>query len=254
MALFLQNYNKKHNIMPYRRLPNTDSARIRAMKAAYEKGNELHPFKLAYNQDIYAKIKIFLPQFEKAVLEQKEAYKQQAEKNKIYLNLMGKAQMYLSHFIQVMNFAILRGEQNKSIRKYYGINISENKVTSLNTESEIIKKGKLIIEGEQKRTQEGNTPFTNPNISLVKIHYEKFLDAYYYQKQLKENSSRMQLKVASLRVNADRLIKEVWNQVEKHYENYSSIEKRKQAANYGLVYIYRKNEKKENSNIFQMTA
>ena len=49
--------------MPYRRLPNTDSARIRAMKSALEKGSTLHPFKLAYNQDVYVKIKTFLPKF-----------------------------------------------------------------------------------------------------------------------------------------------------------------------------------------------
>ncbi len=240
--------------MPYRRLPNTDSARIRAMKAAYKQGKDLHPFKLAYKQDVYVKLKSFLPQFESAVIAQKEAYAIQAKKNKIYLQLMNKAQVYLSHFIQVLNFAILRGEYNKNIRKYYGISINNKKVTSLNTEAEIIEKGKQIIEGEQIRTQEGNSPITNPNVSLVKIHYEKFLDAYYYQSQLKENSNRMQLKVASLRVSADRLIKEIWNHVEKHYDNYNPNDKRKQAQMYGVVYIYRKNEKQQKSNSFKMIA
>ena len=167
---------------------------------------------------------------------------------------MNKAQMYLSHFIQILNFAILRGEHQKNIRKYFGINVNDNKLPSLNTEEEIINKGKQIIEGEHKRTQEGNPPLTNPNISLVKIHYEKFLDAYHYQKQLKESSSRAQLKVASLRGKADDFILDVWNQVEKSYKNYQPTEKRKQASSYGLVYIYRKNEKEQNDNTFQMTA
>jgi hypothetical protein len=35
--------------MPYRRLPNTDSARLRAMKIALEKGKELPPYKMAYS-------------------------------------------------------------------------------------------------------------------------------------------------------------------------------------------------------------
>ena len=240
--------------MPYRRLPNTDSARMRAMKAAVEKGNKLHPFKLAYNQDIYVKIKTFLPNFEKAVLNQRQALLVQAKKNKNYLKFMSKAQMYLSHFIQVLNFAILREEQPKNIRKYFGINENNNRVSSLNTEDEVITKGKQIIEGEQKRTQEGNSPLLNPNISLVKIHYEKFLDAYYYQKQLKENSHRAQLKVASLRMQADELILEVWNQVEKHYKNYNSNEKRELSSTYGVIYIYRKDEKKQKKNTLQMTA
>jgi len=38
--------------MPYRRLPNTDTARIRAMKTALELGKELPPHKLAYSSNI----------------------------------------------------------------------------------------------------------------------------------------------------------------------------------------------------------
>ncbi|MBN1251368.1 MAG: hypothetical protein JXR51_01770 [Bacteroidales bacterium] len=240
--------------MPYRRLPNTDSARIRAMKSALDKGDKIHPFKLAYNQDIYVKIKSFLPQFEKAVLSQKQALSLQATRNKAYLNLMSKAQMYLSHFVQVLNFAILREEQPKSIRQYFGLNINDKRVPSLNTEEEIIEKGRLIIEGERKRTQEGKNPLLNPSISLVKIHYEKFTEAYRYQKQLKENSYKAQLKVASLRMKADQLILDVWNQVEKYHENYNPAQKRMFATEYGLVYIFRKNEKKEKENMFQLSA
>jgi len=240
--------------MPYRRLPNTDSARIRAMKSALEKGNKIHPFKLAYNQDLYVKIKTFLPQFEKAVASQRQALSIQATKNKSYIALMNKAQMYLSHFIQVLNFSILREEQARGIRKYFGLDINDKRVPSLNTEEEIIEKGKLMIEGEKKRTQAGKSPLLNPSISLVKIHYEKFIEALQYQKKLKENSYRAQLKVASLRMKSDQLILDVWNQVEKYYENYNPEEKRKLATEYGLIYIFRKNEKKQNENIFQLSA
>ena len=43
--------------MPYRRLPNTDNARIKAMKRAHELGTDLPPFKLAFSQGIFQKIK-----------------------------------------------------------------------------------------------------------------------------------------------------------------------------------------------------
>jgi len=35
--------------MPYRRLPNTDAARVRALKTALDKGKEVPPHKLAYS-------------------------------------------------------------------------------------------------------------------------------------------------------------------------------------------------------------
>ena len=49
--------------MPYRRLPNTDAARIRAMKEALKLGKELPPFKLAYSGGTYVRLQAFLPSF-----------------------------------------------------------------------------------------------------------------------------------------------------------------------------------------------
>jgi hypothetical protein len=50
--------------MPYRRLPNTDTARIKAMKIALEKGKELPPNKLAYSSKTIVGLTKFLPQFD----------------------------------------------------------------------------------------------------------------------------------------------------------------------------------------------
>ena len=48
--------------MPYRRLPNTDAARIRALKAALKKGDSLDDInQIAYSFHLKQKIDIFLP-------------------------------------------------------------------------------------------------------------------------------------------------------------------------------------------------
>ncbi len=240
--------------MPYRRLPNTDSARIRAMKAALDKGRILHPSKLAYSQAMYVKLKAFMPAFEKAVQEQRIATQLQAKNNKQYLVFVKKAQMYLSHFVQVLNFSILREELPESIRTLYGLKTTFKKVPPLNTEEEIINTGKEIIEGEEKRTRRGGTPLLNPKISMVKMHYEKFMDACYHQKILKDNSSRAQMKVASLRTKADGIILKIWNDIELQYEEYPSNEKRDTCIEYGLVYVYRKKEISKSSSFLQLSA
>ena len=49
--------------MPYRRLPNTDAARIRALKAALKKGQYLEIDRIAYPFALKQKIKFFLPNF-----------------------------------------------------------------------------------------------------------------------------------------------------------------------------------------------
>ena len=71
--------------MPYRRLPNTDLARLRAMKTAYQMGREIHPTALAFTQSTYTKLELFINSFETAVQQYREAYNRQAESSAIYI-------------------------------------------------------------------------------------------------------------------------------------------------------------------------
>lgn len=224
------------------------------MKSALEKGSKLPPFELAFQQHLYVRLKSFLPAFEKAVQEQRIATQFQAKNNKQYLKFFKRAQMYLSHFVQVLNFSILREELPANIRTLYGLKANDKKVPSLNTEDEIINTGKKIIQGEEVRTRRGGTPLLNPKISMVKIHYEKFIEACHNQKVLKDNSARAQLKVASLRADADKIIVSIWNEVEQHFNNYLPNEKRRWASDYGLVYVFRKSELTKTSTTLQLSA
>jgi hypothetical protein len=240
--------------MPYRRLPNTDLARIRAMKAALKKGALLPPFKLAYSQSLYVKLKAFLPAFEKAVNDQKHALTIQAKNNKSYQEVFKKAQMYVSHFIQVMNLAVLRGEFPESVRKFYGFKTSQSNVPSLNTEAELLDVGNRLIKGEKERTMSGGSPILSPKISMVNMHYDKFVEASNHHQKLKDSSAKANLKVASLRTKADEIILDIWNEVEAHFEKLKSAEKREQCMQYGLVYVYRKSEKESIKRFMQMSA
>lgn len=240
--------------MPYRRLPNTDLARIRAMKAALKKGTLLPPFKLAYSQSLYVKVKAFLPAFEKAVAEQKNALAVQAKNNKNYQEVFKKAQMYVSHFIQVMNLAIQRGEFPVNVRKFYGFNVSQSNVPSLNTEAELLDVGNRLIKGEKERTMSGGSPILSPKISLVSMHYDKFFEASNQHQRLKENSAKANLKVASLRTKADEIILDIWNEVENHFDDLEPDKKREQCMQYGLVYVYRKSEKESIKRFMQLSA
>ena len=124
--------------MPYRRLPNTDAARRRALSRAFEKGRELPPFKLAYSQSTFQRVQSFLPSFEKALYETRQAFQNQVNKNRDYLKIMKKAKLYISHFIQVVNMAIMRGDLPENERNFFGIKEDLAKLPVLNAESDII--------------------------------------------------------------------------------------------------------------------
>lgn len=230
--------------MPYRRLPNTDSARLRALKTALKKGKDLPPFKLAYSQSTFSKVELFINSFEKSMMHYKSAYTIQIDKNREYQLVQKKAKLYLSHFIQVINMAISRGELPAQVRTIYGMDADERKIPTLHTEKELIDWGKIIIEGESQRLSKGQPPVTNPTIAVVKVRYQNFIDSFNHQKILQQNTQRAQLELDTLRQRADEIILSIWNEVEEHYKELPDDERRDRATEYGVVYVYRKNELK----------
>jgi len=230
--------------MPYRRLPNTDTARLRALKAAVKKGRELPPFKLAFSQSAFTKADLFINSYEKAIATYKAAYSKQTERSKEYQAVAKKARLYLSHFIQVLNLAISRGELSEEVRTLYGMDIDERKLPNLTADKDLLEWGKKIIQGETSRTSRGQQPITNPTIAVVKVRYENFAEAYSHQRILQQNTQRSQAELEELRKKADAIILEVWNEVEETFKDLPDHERREKAQEYGLVYVYRKNELK----------
>ncbi len=231
--------------MPYRRLPNTDAARRKALTIAFEKGREIPPFKLAFSQSTFRRIQSFLPSFEKAMYETKQAYLNQVKKNKDYLKVQKKAKMYISHFIQVVNMAISRGDLSENERNTLGMNDYHSKLPVLNSEADLIKWGEKLIHGENLRKAKALSPITNPTIAVVRVRYEQFLDGYKYQKILQKSYQRAQEHLASMRKEANEIIRDIWNEVEETFKNLSEEEKRVKAEEYGLSYVFRKSELEE---------
>lgn len=231
--------------MPYRRLPNTDAARIRALKASIRKGQNLEIDTIAFTFALKQKIEFFLPKFEVAIANSKGARTRQVENSQKFGENTKKARLYISHFIQVLNFCIARGELKPSARAFYGLDENDSKVPSLLTEQELLQWGEKIITGEQSRINSGGgNPIYCPSIALVKVNYENFKQNFSFQKGLQNNSSRYSSEVAQFRDDADALILDVWNEVERYFEGVKDEEERRyMCEEYGLIYVFRRGEK-----------
>ncbi len=242
--------------MPYRRLPNTDAARIRAMKEALYKGKEFPPFKLAYSAGAYVRLQAFLPSFENIHQLQRQSMNNQVNSNKNYQEVVKKAKTYVSHFLRVMNLAIQRGDLRKDTPDFFGLTNGNSSLPTLSSEKDVITWGKCIIEGEANRLRAGRTPVTNPTIAVVKVHFEKFMDAWQYQKTLYKRTGDYSSQIAVLRREADGLIVNIWNEVEATFSGLSEVQKRFESEKYGLVYVFRKGEidKEEEKHPIQETT
>lgn len=230
--------------MPYRRLPNTDQARIRALSLAVEKGNTYDVSSLAISlKDIY-EAKNFLARFERAQSYYKQCLNNQVHSNKKYQANVKVARLYISHFVQVLNLAVIRTEIKEEYKDLYGLPHDTNTVPDLTSETAVLEWGDKIIKGEEERIRIGGVPIYNPTIAKVRVHYNIFKEGYEIQKNLQNLTNKSLESLASMRKDADELILNIWNQIEKKYENLSGEEKLNKCREYGVVYYYRTGEKK----------
>ena len=107
--------------MPYRRLPNTDQARVRALKAAVEKGEMYNVRDLAITLKTLFEARNFLHRFEAAQIYYTQCYDNQSRASRKHQMNVKTARLYISHFIQVLNLAVLRDEIKVTHKELYGL-------------------------------------------------------------------------------------------------------------------------------------
>ena len=234
--------------MPYRRLPNTDQARIRALKTVVAKGDMDNVYDLAVSLKALTVARNFLTKFEAAQAYYAECFERQARAGRKHQANVKTARLYVSHFIQVLNLAVIRSEVRVAHKEYYGLEANIHHVPDLSTEAALAEWGRKIVDGENKRISQGGIPIYNPTIAKVRALYDIFMDSYEKQKNLQALTARSLEVLASMRAEADGLILDIWNQVEKKFEHVTPNERRLDLCrDYGVVYYYRSGEKQKDS-------
>ena len=160
--------------MPYRRLPNTDQARLSALQNAVQRASEADFMEQVLNYRTLSNAQRFLLQFENQVSQYRENFNGRVSANKQYRHMVQNARMYISHFIQVLNLAVIRGEIKKELKELYKLDTESHVLPDLSSEEDILVWGQNIIDGEQERTRLGGFPIYNPSINKVKVHYDIF--------------------------------------------------------------------------------
>lgn len=228
--------------MPYRRLPNTDQSRLRALKTAIKEsenqtyGNQVLLFKTINDA------RNFLVVFEKQMIQYKQMLDNQVNANKQYQTVLYNARMYISHFIQVLNLAVIRGDIKKEQKTLYHLEPEVHNVPDLTTENAIMNWGKCIADGENERTRNGGFPIYNPSIGKVQVHLEVFKEHKINQKLYQSTTNRNWEELVKLREKGDGIILDIWNQVENFYKDETPYQKLVKCKKYGLIYYYRKGE------------
>ncbi|MCQ2342852.1 MAG: hypothetical protein MJZ75_05110 [Paludibacteraceae bacterium] len=228
--------------MPYRRLPNTDQARLTALQTAVQRASEADFTEQVISYHTLSEAQAFLLQFENIMRQYHENFAIRVKANKQYRHVVQNARMYISHFIQVLNLSVIRGEIKRSQKELYKLDPDTNILPDLSSEEDLLVWGKNIIEGEEARVGAGGYPIYNPAIAKVKVHYDIFKEHQFNQQIHQQSNTRVVEDLLPMREKADALILDLWNQIEAYYKKELPYARLRKCQNYGVIYYYRNGE------------
>jgi hypothetical protein len=163
-----------------------------------------------------------------------------AEKEK----LREKLSMYCSHFLQVFNMCVKRGEYKAAERSYYGMDVSSEKLPPLLLQNDVWTAAQQLIKGEQMRIAAGGTPMVCPSADEVEAVFNAFKPLAANCSNAKDAYDNAQEAVQKLNKEANGVIKKVWREVEIYYNEQPRPSMREHARRWGVEYA-RKGYKKK---------
>ncbi|MDD2245048.1 MAG: hypothetical protein VB024_12570 [Dysgonamonadaceae bacterium] len=228
--------------MPYRRIPNTDAARIKALKTAIEKCSNTDFREMAISAKTLSEAKATLSKFERLYELYQQAFSTQVKANKSFQHKVKNCRMYLSHFIQVLYFCVIRSEIKSEHLGLYGLQDSNMLVPELASNEQLLEWGRRIIDGENSRTVKGGVPIYNPSIAKLSVMFSIFKEGYQVQQQYQKTTTHYLEEISNYRDVVDKVIYEIWEEVEQANFDYPNEERIKNNIEYGIVYYKRKGE------------
>jgi uncharacterized protein YajQ (UPF0234 family) len=227
--------------MYLKKVPETDDGKIRALQAAVDREELNDGQEIILSAEEVEELRLFIISYESARFVFKQAIKDSAKSQTEHNELFKNAQMYVSHFIQVLQLTVIRNEIKPEALIDYGFESGkEPELPDLSTEEAVIYWGEKIIQGETKRMSRGGYPLYNPAIAKVKVHYELFLDIVHSTKIYKQSVIRQQAALYEMQKKAENIIRDIWSKVEEKYGNLPLQELSQIYQSYKINYHYQK--------------
>ena len=225
-----------------KKLPETDEERLSILQAIIEQEELIEASDRILSIVEFHDLRMFTTTFESTDSVYNQAIMDTEKAKAIYDDLFKNAQLYISHFIQVLFLTMIRNEIRAEQLTLYGFKEDNPVLPDLSTEEDVLKWGESLMRGESERTYRGGIPLYNPAIAKVKVHYELFKESIYSLSIYEKNLQRLHKKMEELREKADELIWDIWTKAEEQYFNYSPEAQAFKFKAYKIQMLYRKGD------------
>jgi len=224
--------------MPTRRLPNSNATRTNALVSGKERKDMIPaPPVIPYTTATATWLDTFLPPYLVKVNALDTSLQNQTSISAQVRETRFIAEMFISHFFQALQNAILRKTFLPDARSYYGIAVNDRKVPSLLSEADITFWNNKATTGEAARIADGGATITFPSIANVNTAVTNFKNANLLQANAKDLFDIAQEEVEVLNPEADRLILKMWNETETAFDTGNKPSMRRKAREWGVIYL-----------------
>lgn len=235
--------------MPYRRLPNTYASVLRTLKTARDKyKNTPDVLDRAISAAQFTMLtdtgepESFLTKFERECSEVDIALASQGALTSDLSKKAARATMLVSHFHQVFDLAVDRGQFQAGARRFYGRDISATKGPRLVSYGEVVEAAEAIVKGEADRAAAESASYmamSNPSAAEVGTALEEFRTAHVAAAGAQEKTDKEREDAGALYPQAQALAVDICDTVEFFYRNDPVASSRRvKCERWGVVYVF----------------
>lgn len=222
--------------MPTRRLPKTDDQRSTALDACNVKYQATAaPLRLITPAQFTALGAVLSP-WRGARGALGPLLAAQTARTATCLTCFTTTKRVISHFIQVLNFAIERGTLPASARAYYELPVNQAEVPEMNAVADLLQWAAKLATGESQRISAGGAPLAWPAIAEVNAAALALQNNENLQSTAKDAFDVGQEAVASQRPAVDAWIKDAWDTIEFNLRADDATSLRRKAREWGVFY------------------
>ena len=238
--------------MASRRLPNSTPAVLRTLRAAHDTYlNTAIAADRAITAEQFALLNLAVPTSMQSrfIKESSDVDIAQATQSPLTSDLAQKAArltMFVSHFHQVLDLGIARGDFAIGTRSYYGRDVSATALPDLSTYEAVADAAAKIATGEAARVLadgSGYLAMALPSAGDVGTHEAAFLAAFAASQRAQVKTDEERADVSTLYPDAQALAVDLCDTIEFYYrKDPDPASRRAKCSRWGVVYFYEPNE------------
>ena len=228
--------------MPSRRLPDSNPKRYRALRMINDRKTVTPPAQVPITPGTVTRFDLFFSAYKAKILAVAAALSAQGAASALVRVAKQLGAWLVDDFYEALQRAIRRGEFAADVRALYGLELSETNTPKLSTEQDVLDWGENAHDGETVRTGAGGAPITFPSLLQMDTAVNDFKTKNLTQAAAKTTYDNAQQALETDNTEADKLILKCWNEIETYFDEGDKPSMRRQAREWGVVYIPRKGE------------